>query len=223
MGKIHLPGTSLRLLRRQVPASPQAVVFHVSTRSSYTVKQLCAVDIGFSRSRVQVASVPFPGLRSLVCFVFPKQEGCIITKIGKCIRHVLNQTKYLQQDLRGKTGCKRKSSQLRRWCCCPRCIICQNIYWRGRRNPRIKKLSSLHLHSFSSISLSHISLSEASRPVVPQPEKLPHSSQYISAQITETLLRGTILAKWLLGRRILKRNVICCPGIFVKCQRHMLR
>lgn len=92
MGKIYLSGSSLRILRRQVLASLQAMVFHVSARTSCAVKQLCTVDTGSNISRIQVASVPFPGLRSLVCFVFPKQEGCVITKIGNCVRHVLNQT-----------------------------------------------------------------------------------------------------------------------------------
>jgi len=83
------------------------------------------------------------------------------------IRHMLNQTKYLQEVKYKMTYFKRKGSHLTRWYCCQR-DNSRTMSQEGRRQPSRKKLASLFLLSFPSTSLSSILSSENPQPVVHQ-------------------------------------------------------
>lgn len=95
-----------------------------------------------SRSRVKVAACLSLALDILCVWlphsasppyhiIYVKKKKKKKRQFLKCIRHVLHQTKYLQEVISGKTDFKRKASHLRKWNCCQKDIY-RNISQRGR-------------------------------------------------------------------------------------------
>lgn len=135
--------------------------------------------------------MPLHGIRCHVCLGFfspwnyteENPERLFL----RFIRHVLIQTKYVQEIKYEKTDLKRKVFHLRRQYCCQK-DNSKNMSQEGRRNSSRKKLASLFLLSFPSIFLSSILPLKVPQSVVPRPARgsppAPSALQHARAQMS---------------------------------------